>query len=160
MPVKRSLIGRSSSFGDSGVLSPPIESADGWLERRSAPPSAAATAKPPSNSSKAMKPSVAEKSLVSPPRILTLSSPVQEESIDGSDDQPIGEFLDKCYYCKKKIGENAEVFMYSSTCVHFALLNAVIGRLPWTMGWRTHLSNLKGCKLVPHDEDVKDQLGF
>ncbi|KAF5930402.1 hypothetical protein HYC85_031275 [Camellia sinensis] len=113
MPVKRSLIGRSSSFGDSGVLSPPIESADGWLERRSAPPSAAATAKPPSNSSKAMKPSVAEKSLVSPPRILTLSSPVQEESIDGSDDQPIGEFLDKCYYCKKKIGENAAVFMYS-----------------------------------------------
>ncbi|CAL5353777.1 unnamed protein product [Camellia sinensis] len=113
MPVKRSLIGRSSSFGDSGVLSPPIESADGWLERRSAPPSAAAAAKPPSYSSKAMRPSVAEKSLVSPPRILTLSSPVQEESIDGSDDQPIGEFLDKCYYCKKKIGENAEVFMYS-----------------------------------------------
>ena len=83
MSVKRSRISRSSSFGDAGVL----------------PPSSSAT--------KQSK----EKSVESPPRILTLSSPVQG-NVDVSNEETIGEFLDKCYYCKKKIHENAEVFMY------------------------------------------------
>ncbi|PSS06419.1 hypothetical protein CEY00_Acc19549 [Actinidia chinensis var. chinensis] len=85
MSVKRSRITRSSSFGDAGVL----------------PPASAST------STKQSK----EKSVESPPRILTLSSPVQG-NVDVRDEEPIGEFLDKCYYCKKKIHENAEVFMY------------------------------------------------
>ncbi|KAL6968294.1 hypothetical protein U1Q18_034097 [Sarracenia purpurea var. burkii] len=111
MPVKRSRIGRSSSFGDTGVLSPTVESAGGWIERRPASSSTTA-AKPQSNSAMAKKPSGAEKSVESPPRILTLSSPTQE-SVDASGKEPIGQFLDKCYYCKEKIRDNTEVFMYS-----------------------------------------------
>ncbi|KAA8543270.1 hypothetical protein F0562_021234 [Nyssa sinensis] len=114
MPVKRSRIGRSSSFGETGVLnhvSPPVESADRCRERPAAPTSSAAT-RPPSNSVKVLKSSVAEQSDESRRRILTLSSPVQE-SVDVADKEPIGGFLEKCYYCKKKIRDNDEIFMYS-----------------------------------------------
>ncbi|CAL5432985.1 unnamed protein product [Camellia sinensis] len=84
MPVKRSRTGESSSFGPTSMVSPPVQS-------RSGPPSSAE----------------------SRPRILTLSSPVQESGGVACKTEPIEGFLQKCYYCKKKIRENAEVFMYS-----------------------------------------------
>ncbi|CAK9151103.1 unnamed protein product [Ilex paraguariensis] len=108
MPVKRSGIGRSSSFSESNLLdhvSLPIES---W-EMRTAPPSA--SVKPPNNPNKVLKTSVVEKVDQSRPKILTLSSPVQE-SVDQTDTEMVGGFLKNCYYCKKKILEDAEVFMY------------------------------------------------
>ncbi|KAG5514484.1 hypothetical protein RHGRI_035778 [Rhododendron griersonianum] len=107
MPAKRSRIGRSSSLGDTGVLPPPPESADGgWMDRR-----AAASRKRPSNAS----PRASEKSVEvsSPPRILTLSSPVKE-SVGSRGKELVGDFLGRCYRCKKQINENAEVFMYST----------------------------------------------
>ncbi|XP_052170038.1 FCS-Like Zinc finger 16-like isoform X2 [Diospyros lotus] len=110
MPMKRSRIGRSSSFRDTGVLSPPIQSPDSRPERRAAPPSAA-SARSPSKSPKVMKPSVAENSTESRPIILSLSSPVQV-NVGASHKEPIGQFLDKCYYCQRKIRENSEVYIY------------------------------------------------
>ncbi|XP_058197818.1 uncharacterized protein LOC131313506 [Rhododendron vialii] len=106
MPAKRSRIGRSSSLGDTGVLPPPPESADGgWMDRR-----AAASRKRQSNaSSRASEKSV---EVSSPPRILTLSSPVKE-SVGSRGKELVGDFLGRCYRCKKQINENAEVFMYS-----------------------------------------------
>ncbi|KAK9280786.1 hypothetical protein L1049_003675 [Liquidambar formosana] len=112
MPVKRSLIGRSSSFGETGLVnqvSPSADSADPRWNRRTAPASAAS--KPPSSSAKIWKPSKAEVEQ-SRPRILTLSSPVQETDKERLDVSTEG-FLEKCFYCKKKISENDEVFMYS-----------------------------------------------
>ena len=83
-------------------MSPPVGSADGWR---------AAHPLPRPTGTKAMEPSVADMSMESQSGILTLSSPVKE-SVDESGEELIGDFLDKCYYCKKKIQENAEVFMY------------------------------------------------
>ncbi|XAR61181.1 hypothetical protein NMG60_11034814 [Bertholletia excelsa] len=105
MPAKRSRVFRSSSSGDTDLMSLPVGSADGW--RATHPPP-----RPTGNTTKATKPSVADMSMESQSRILTLSSPVKE-SVDASAEELIGDFLDKCYYCKRKIRENAEVFMYS-----------------------------------------------
>ncbi|KAE9460686.1 hypothetical protein C3L33_07477, partial [Rhododendron williamsianum] len=125
MPAKRSRIGRSSSLGDTGVLPPPPESADGgWMDRR-----AAASRKRPSNAS----PRASEKSVEvsSPPRILTLSSPVKE-SVGSRGKELVGDFLGRCYRCKKQINENAEVFMYrysvsvASYCFYYSVYTAVL----------------------------------
>ncbi|KAM7521617.1 hypothetical protein LguiA_011519 [Lonicera macranthoides] len=115
MPVKRSRIGRSSSFGETDLfnrVSSPIESpADCRREIRPATPSP--SLKPPNNPAKVMKPSVYEQTGQSQqPRVLTLASPDQDIG-EGSDQDRIGGFLEKCYYCGKKIRPNAEVFMYS-----------------------------------------------
>ncbi|KAA8550837.1 hypothetical protein F0562_002521 [Nyssa sinensis] len=154
MPVKRSRIGRSSSFGETGVFNhvlPPVESADGRWERLTAPTSSV-DSRAPNNSPKVLKSSVAEKSDKSRPRILTLSSPVQD-STDVSDKELIGGFLEKCYYCKKKIREDNEVFMYSylrafctAECrdMQIAMDNAVE----------------KVCGSKEMSSNVKDQIGF
>lgn len=90
------------------LVSQSIESPDSHWERRTAP--AVHPAKRPSNSAKMLKPSVDEMDR-SPPKILTLSSPVQE-SMDLTTEVQMGGFLEKCYYCKEKIREDKEVFMY------------------------------------------------
>jgi hypothetical protein len=57
----------------------------------------------------AWPPSVAADRYQSPPRILTLSSPGSEkENPEGQ----VGNFLEKCYHCKRRIAEDGEVFMY------------------------------------------------
>lgn len=110
MPVKRSRIGTSSSFGETDVLShvsSPIESA--WEVRTGAP---SAAVNPP----KCLKPSLEEKTSDQPrsPWLLTMSSPVKDSRFDLSDHgDRMGGFLEKCYHCKMKICLNDEVFMYS-----------------------------------------------
>ncbi|KAI3460901.1 hypothetical protein Pfo_017564 [Paulownia fortunei] len=46
-------------------------------------------------------------------KILTIANPV---SVAESDHLKIGEFLERCHYCKKRIAQNSEVFMYSNLC--------------------------------------------
>ncbi|GFZ19711.1 hypothetical protein Acr_28g0004160 [Actinidia rufa] len=75
-PQCRFRVDKTFSFGDAGVLPPACLG----------PPPSAATAKRK------------EKSVKSPPRILTRSCPVQG-NVDVSDEEPIVVFLDKCYYC-------------------------------------------------------------
>ena len=58
--------------------------------------------------------SMAEISMSSPPpatAILTLSSP--EVVVEEGEEWSSGDnFLEKCYYCNRRIGEKDEVFMY------------------------------------------------
>lgn len=87
MSVKRSRYDRSSSSIETDLLnhiSSPIESVS---EVRATPPST--FLKP----SKCLKPS--------------MTSPVEESPF------VIGEFLENCYFCEKKINHDEEVFMYS-----------------------------------------------
>ncbi|OWM66857.1 uncharacterized protein LOC116187503 [Punica granatum] len=104
MSVKRSRISRSSS------------STDVVLSRRSSP-----AADPPelrwaafygSLSTAAAAARAARLEAGRPrPGILSVSSPpVVEEEL--TCEPPNGNFLEKCYYCKKMIGEDDEVFMY------------------------------------------------
>ncbi|KAF3436268.1 hypothetical protein FNV43_RR23360 [Rhamnella rubrinervis] len=112
MPVKRSRVCRSSSsFGDTGVLDqlfPPVtEPSQRQLDVR---------AEPPGNASKARKPSAVEAAAEtvrqqSRPTNLFVSSPEIEKA---GREMQIDNFMDKCHYCNKKIGENQEVFMYRS----------------------------------------------
>ncbi|XP_030545906.1 FCS-Like Zinc finger 6 [Rhodamnia argentea] len=107
MSVKRSRIVRSSSSGDTGVInqlsSPAADSPElRWHVRTALAFSGAPSlAPPPQASTDQRRP---------PPRtgILTLSSPAGE---DWSQER-IGNFLERCFYCKKRIRESDEVFMY------------------------------------------------
>jgi hypothetical protein len=102
MAAKRSRIIRSSSFGDTSLLNQvptPTASPEHRFDVRTAP-EIPVTAWPPS---------VAVDRYQSPPRILTLSSPGSEkENPEGQ----VGNFLEKCYHCKRRIAEDGEVFMY------------------------------------------------
>ncbi|KAI3449665.1 hypothetical protein Pfo_006330 [Paulownia fortunei] len=90
MPVKRSRAGSSSSY-----LETPVST------------SAAASVSPV----KVLKTDAAAEP--SRPKILTVASPLNV----GESDQPkIGGFLERCHYCKKRIAQNSEVFMYSNLC--------------------------------------------
>lgn len=40
-------------------------------------------------------------------KVLTIAYPVRE-----SEEPRIGGFLERCHYCRKRIAQNAEVFMY------------------------------------------------
>ncbi|KAJ9696148.1 hypothetical protein PVL29_008406 [Vitis rotundifolia] len=103
MPVKRSRVGRSSSFGDAGFLSQVPTPEHRW-DKRSATPS---------NSAKILKPSDVAGDQQARPTILTVASPEMDRGrVDVSFEKPIGAFLEKCYYCNSKIRENVEVFMY------------------------------------------------
>ncbi|WJZ90122.1 hypothetical protein VitviT2T_009291 [Vitis vinifera] len=103
MPVKRSRVGRSSSFGDAGFLSQVPTPEHRW-DKRSATPS---------NSAKILKPSDVAGDQQARPTILTVASPEMDRGrVDVSSEKPIGAFLEKCYYCNSKIRENVEVFMY------------------------------------------------
>ncbi|KAK6925747.1 Zf-FLZ domain [Dillenia turbinata] len=106
MPVKRSRIVRSSSFGEASVLN---HSPDRRLLWRSPQPST--SVKPSGGFAKILRPSVAETEQ-SRPKILSLASP-KKDRVDLSRDGTIGGFLEKCFFCGKKIRENDEVFMYS-----------------------------------------------
>lgn len=92
MSVKRSRTSRSSSFSD--VV----------LSRRSSPAAAFS-----GNRSAAARPAKFE-SVRPRPGILSVSSPVIEEEL--SREAPTGNFLEQCYYCKKMIGDEDDVFMY------------------------------------------------
>ncbi|XP_031253112.1 FCS-Like Zinc finger 16-like isoform X1 [Pistacia vera] len=108
MQVKGSRVARSSNFDDAGlfaVLNQSPTSPSFELRRELL-----------------MPPKVSRRSSVSeesPPRILTVSSPeVVKESCYGygygQGQGQNGNFLDKCYFCEKRIRQNAEVFMYGS----------------------------------------------
>lgn len=47
-----------------------------------------------------------------PSKILDIECPV---GVGESDQVKIGGFLERCYYCKKRIAQNSEVFMYRYT---------------------------------------------
>ncbi|PIN19475.1 hypothetical protein CDL12_07846 [Handroanthus impetiginosus] len=47
------------------------------------------------------------------PKLLAVASP---ENVAESDQLKIGGFLERCHYCKKRIAQNSEVFMYSNLC--------------------------------------------
>ncbi len=104
MATKRSRTVRSSSFGDTSMLNqvlppPATVSPEHRFDLRTAP-GIPLSARPPS---------FAAESYQSTPRILTLSSPeIEKESSEGL----VGNFLEKCYYCKRSIAEDEEVFMY------------------------------------------------
>ena len=104
MAAKRSRIIRSSSFGDTSLLNQVLTptgtvSPEHRFDVRTAQETPV-TAWPPS---------VAVERYQSPPRILTLSSPESEK--DNPEGQ-VGNFLEKCYFCKRRIAEDGEVFMY------------------------------------------------
>ncbi|KAJ9696147.1 hypothetical protein PVL29_008406 [Vitis rotundifolia] len=117
MSMKRPRVGRSSSFDDASFLSQvsplAMGSPDLRWEKHSAIAAETASANGASDSAKILKPSELVADHQSRPKILTVASP---ETVKGKFDEsfegPIGGFLQKCYYCKKKIHENAEVFMY------------------------------------------------
>ncbi|KAL6500504.1 hypothetical protein OROHE_025870 [Orobanche hederae] len=48
-----------------------------------------------------------------PPYFMTVASPVQ---VWDSEKMKIGGFLERCHYCKKRIAQNSEVFMYRDLC--------------------------------------------
>ncbi|KAJ0110454.1 hypothetical protein Patl1_03329 [Pistacia atlantica] len=108
MQVKGSRVARSSSFDDAGlfaVLNQSPTSPSFELRRE--------LLMPPKVSCRS---SVSEES---PPWILTVSSPeVVKESCygygygqgQGQGQGQNGNFLDKCYFCEKRIRQNAEVF--------------------------------------------------
>ena len=117
MPMKRPRVGRSSSFDDASFLSQvsplAMGSPDLRWEKHSAIAAETASANGASDSAKILKPSELVADHQSQPKILTVASPETEKGkFDESFECPIGGFLQKCYYCKKKIHENAEVFMY------------------------------------------------
>ena len=129
MPIKRPRICKSSSFDDASFLSQVSPLAMGSPELRwdkhSAIAAATASANEPSNSSaKQLKPSELVADRQSRPNILTVASPETdkgkfEESFEGL----IGGFLQKCYFCKKKICEDAEVFMYGYGSIFLSLFD-------------------------------------
>ncbi|GMH02404.1 hypothetical protein Nepgr_004243 [Nepenthes gracilis] len=99
MPVKRSRMVQSSSAGDTGVVS-----ADNRWKNRSDPSTPVGKT---SDSDKPREPHDQTRT------VLTLASPVREHiGVSGEEGGKIGNFLEKCYYCKKKIEEDSEVFMY------------------------------------------------
>ncbi|GAB4830407.1 hypothetical protein Ancab_020044 [Ancistrocladus abbreviatus] len=112
MPVKRSLMVRSSSSGETKVAVSPIgESPD--LRRRNPAATATSGSSSPGNSASVPEPKLRLFNQTRP-SILTVGSPVRVH-IDVKSNQggKIGDFLEKCYYCEKKIEEDAEIFMLS-----------------------------------------------
>ncbi|XP_056170634.1 uncharacterized protein LOC115665121 isoform X2 [Syzygium oleosum] len=101
MSVKRSRTARSSSSGDTGSVAAGV----GQLSSPAAPPPAPADAD--------ADPDDQRRRAAPRPGILTLSSPAAAE--DWSQER-IGNFLEMCSYCEKRIGESDEVFMYG-TCI-------------------------------------------
>ncbi|KAK4407159.1 hypothetical protein Sango_0296900 [Sesamum angolense] len=89
MPVKRSRVGSSTSH-----LETPL-------------PTAASTVSP----AKVMRTDATAEP--SRPKILAVASSVD---IGQSNQLEIGGFLERCHYCKKRIAQNSEVFMYSNLC--------------------------------------------
>lgn len=127
MPMKRPWGRRSSSFDDASFLSQvsPLAMASPELrcEKSSAIAAATASANEPSNSAKILKPSELVADHQSRPQILTVASPETDKGeFDESFEGSIGGFLQKCFYCKKKIRENAEVFMYGYGSTFFLCL--------------------------------------
>ncbi|KAL2507755.1 uncharacterized protein Fot_31402 [Forsythia ovata] len=105
MSVKRELIGSSSS-----QVTPPVATSS---VTASASVSASASS---INPAKVKEPSEANALEPESPRILALASPVSGESVGRNDQQKIGGFLEQCYYCKKTIAKDTEVYMYSDFC--------------------------------------------
>ncbi|XP_057958792.1 uncharacterized protein LOC131151568 [Malania oleifera] len=111
---KRNRIFRSSSLGEVGLfaatqlIEPPVARLE--KKRPTLVTAAVRRRRPIVNS----KPPVAKPE--QPRRsILTLGSPVLLENNEGYEkraDERYGVFLEACYFCKKKIDEDGDVFMY------------------------------------------------
>ncbi|KAJ8425881.1 hypothetical protein Cgig2_033154 [Carnegiea gigantea] len=99
MAAKRSRLGRPSSSGDTTVLTAPIYESKEIRWPLNSPEPAIGT------SILVGKPSPVKIR----PLIFSLSAPV----CDPVERVPFGAFLEKCCYCRKKIGINGEVFMSS-----------------------------------------------
>ncbi|XP_075504336.1 FCS-Like Zinc finger 5-like [Primulina tabacum] len=65
---------------------------------------------------KVMKPSGAHAEEQLQPNILNAFSPAAHQTAGESDQLKMGDFLEKCHYCQKRIAQNSEVFMYSNLC--------------------------------------------
>lgn len=97
MSAKRSRIVHSSSYGDTGLLPPrSADSSDSRLHVRTAF----------GNGAKALKPS--PEAVQSPPSVLTMSSP---EIVTMGREAQIDKFLDHCYFCRRRLPHNEDVFM-------------------------------------------------
>ncbi|GAB2282350.1 hypothetical protein Dimus_016895 [Dionaea muscipula] len=118
MPVKRSRIVRSSSIGNgrgvgvgSGFVALPLVETPPALRlpNRETLVSSVGVL---SNFPNVLKPSDQNRR-----QILSLGSPLREftdESDVRRNEEEIDDFLERCYYCKKKIRDDSEVFMYSN----------------------------------------------
>ncbi|KAK4418296.1 hypothetical protein Salat_2242300 [Sesamum alatum] len=89
MPVKRSRVGSATSHMEISVSTAASTVSPAKVMRTDA------TAEP------------------SRPKILAVASPVV---VGESNQLEIGRFLERCHYCKKRIAQNSEVFMYSNLC--------------------------------------------
>ncbi|KAB1203315.1 hypothetical protein CJ030_MR8G003130 [Morella rubra] len=104
MQAKRSRTVRSSSFGDTSLLNqvlPPPATVSPELRLNVRNSS--------ENPAFARPSKYTAESAQHPSGILTLASADVE---DESPEEHIGNFLEKCYYCKRGIAEGDEVFMY------------------------------------------------
>ncbi|KAF8006459.1 hypothetical protein BT93_K0682 [Corymbia citriodora subsp. variegata] len=118
MSVKRSRTARSSGSGGSGgtgvvdqLSSPAPDSPElRWHPRTALVFSGAASSSPSSGPPAATSSSGGDDRRRPAPRpgILALSSPAAEDSSQ----ERVGNFLERCFYCQKRIGESDEVFMY------------------------------------------------
>ncbi|XP_047335327.1 FCS-Like Zinc finger 17-like [Impatiens glandulifera] len=98
MTIKRTRIGRSSSFSRISVLALSDDLPGRHQRNRKDPPP------PPSKMAKKVRVEGSEHS------ILVVSSPPNQVNHC----VPIHGFLDSCHFCKKKLLQNDEVFMYST----------------------------------------------
>ncbi|KAF8388090.1 hypothetical protein HHK36_026756 [Tetracentron sinense] len=110
MPEKRLRSGRSASLGEIDPANPrhQVESpAEPW-ERRTAPFAAPRRVQSPVKNSKTFvaKPEQSRR------KILTLESPVRETNMEIDTGERGRWFLEACYYCKKKLNLDLDVFMY------------------------------------------------
>ncbi|KAK9083766.1 hypothetical protein Scep_030237 [Stephania cephalantha] len=118
MSVKRSRIGRSSSLGDRGLvdLLSPIEPLRPRWRKRAAETRLPANANTTKAARSAAKPSN-QKPLQ--PVVFTLGSPASETLTSEADcfvdsvNERTGAFFEACFLCKRRIGDQDDVFMYS-----------------------------------------------
>ncbi|KNA23771.1 hypothetical protein SOVF_022350 [Spinacia oleracea] len=134
MAAKRSRLARSSSSSNSIVFPDQFHdstSVKQWLSLRPPPvPSPAILTVPVTMAAENNQPPIARHTppvnicpAVVPettpvdnrPSIFSISSP-ERDPVDRKWDElvPFGSFLQKCFYCKKKIGKTMDVFMYSN----------------------------------------------
>ncbi|CAI9761416.1 unnamed protein product [Fraxinus pennsylvanica] len=101
MRVNQELIGSSS-----GQVKPPVATSSATASASAISP-AKVTERSVAN---ALEPEIVR------PRIMAVASPIAGQCIRHDDQQKIGVFLERCYYCGKKIAKDSEVYMYSDFC--------------------------------------------
>ncbi|KAL0459508.1 UNVERIFIED_CONTAM: hypothetical protein Slati_0578000 [Sesamum latifolium] len=131
MPVKRSRVGSSTSH-----LETPLPTAASTVSRAKVMRTDA-TAEP------------------SRPKILAVASSVD---VGQSNQLEIGGFLERCHYCKKRIAQNSEVFMYSNLCA-FCSAECRDFKFHWTSRQRHGQKNTKISWLRGRVYNVKGHSG-